>query len=199
MSEAAIWLSATTILYTYPLQLVRDRELVTLGNAAPRVRQDPRALLPPERKVVRIIRRAELRRDRPVRPILNVLEYPIDGVVRLLVPARVDGPLVVQPEERASRHAVRHDERRQLRLRVRGPLERARVHGRGANRCRVDVHGGEGERLGSVPARVAHRRGEGFVVVGDGGVEGVVAEGEVDATLAVGRRADALDGARLKM
>ena len=143
--------------------------------------------------MVRVVLRLERRGDRPVRSIPDLLEHAIDRRVRLVHALGIDGPLVVQPEECAVGDAVRHDERRHLRLGVREPLERAGVHDRRADVRGVDVRGGEVERLGDAAALAAQRQGEGLVVGGDGRVEGVVAEGEVDAGVAVGGRGDAVD------
>ena len=175
---------------------VGDCKLI-LGSVAIRVREDKRALLAPERELVRIVLGLIHCGDGAVRAVLDVLEDAVDGHIRFLDTVGVDGPLVIEPEERAIGDTVRHNQRHHLVRSVRQPIEPSRVHDDRGDARRVDVPGGEVERAGRGTVPGEHRHGEGLVVTGDSRFVGVEAGGEANAGVVVTCRGDALDDARL--
>ena len=110
------------------------------------------------------------------------MEPTIDGDVLLRSAIEgVPGPLVVEPEERVFRNAVRDDDRRHLIPGVCGPVEDACVHDNGTDLRYVDMSSGEVELVRWGARRIKHREGECLEVGGDGSIEAIRAEGKVNA------------------
>ena len=123
------------------------------------------------------------RADIAIRLDFDVLEPAIDGNVLLRgIVEGVLGPLVVEPEECVSGHAVGDNDRRHLLPGVCRPVESARVHDHRTDLRDVDVSSGEVELVGCLGARrVEHSKGECLEVGGDGSIKAMRAEGKVNA------------------